>query len=96
MSHLEQTSFVKLAHEYFPQYFFEVRVVEIGSFDVNGSIRQMFSSPVQFVGIDMVAGPGVDVVCGGSEFDGASNHFDVAISCEFFEHNPFWLRHLPT
>lgn len=92
MSHIEQQLFVKLVRECFPEYYFKVRVIEIGSYDVNGSIRQLFTSPIEFTGVDLVAGPGVDVVCGGNEFNGASNSYDVAISCECFEHNPFWLE----
>lgn len=92
MSHIEQQLFVKLASECFSEHFSKVRVIEIGSYDVNGSIRQLFPVAVEFVGIDLVTGPGVDVVCGGDEYDEASNSLDVAISCECFEHNPFWLE----
>ncbi|HVN79226.1 MAG TPA: methyltransferase domain-containing protein, partial [Terriglobia bacterium] len=29
-------------------------------------------------------------VCGGHEFDGPTESFDVVISCEVMEHNPYW------
>lgn len=39
----------------------EAPVVEFGSLDVNGSVRDLFATP--YLGVDRVAGPGVDLVC---------------------------------
>ena len=40
-----------------------LKVVDIGSFDVNGSYRTLFTDPGwQYTGVDLEAGPGVDVV----------------------------------
>lgn len=44
----------------------------------------------QYVGVDITAGPGVDVVSSGHEYKGETNSIDTAISCECFEHNPYW------
>jgi SAM-dependent methyltransferase len=70
------------------------RVIEIGSFDVNGEIRSLFeqSSLEQYVGVDLVEGPGVDVVDFGHELVMAPGSFDLAISVECFEHDRFWQR----
>ena len=40
------------------------RVIELGSYNVNGSLRDHVLSlnPLYYVGVDMVAGPCVDVV----------------------------------
>lgn len=65
------------------------RIVEFGSQDVNGGLRDLFHSPLtrSYVGIDIVAGPGVDVV-----YDGHSIHpslwetADMAICTNVFEH----------
>src|SRR5438046_9421896 len=39
------------------------QIVELGSHDVNGSYRPLFSGlGVQYTGLDLQAGPGVDVV----------------------------------
>jgi SAM-dependent methyltransferase len=59
--------------------------IEIGSLDVNGSIRDAFTGV--FIGIDRSAGKGVDVVAEASAFDG-DGAFDVAISMEALEHTP--------
>ena len=38
-------------------------VVDIGSYDVNGSYRPLFAQPGwRYTGVDLEAGPGVDVV----------------------------------
>jgi hypothetical protein len=86
--HWEQVQFVRAAKELFPDYFFGVTVLEIGSYDVNGSIRAHFT-PTRYVGVDLVDGPGVDHVCLGHAFRWRER-FDVAISTECFEHDPFY------
>jgi len=66
-----------------------LKVLEIGSFDVNGSIRKYFNKS-NYVGIDLSSGPGVDIVCEGNKLDHPDQTYDVALSCECFEHNPYW------
>lgn len=39
-----------------------LRLAEIGSQDVNGSLRQVCPPHIEYLGLDFVAGPGVDVV----------------------------------
>ena len=53
-----------------------LKVVDIGSFDVNGSYRTLFTDPGwQYTGVDLEAGPGVDVV-----LDIVGNHGSPAYS----------------
>ncbi len=70
------------------------RVLEVGSLDVNGSVRQFFKDADKYIGIDLVAGPSVDKVADGHNikklFKRAS--FDCVICCETIEHDPkFWV-----
>lgn len=64
------------------------RVLEVGSFDVNGSVRPLFDRAEVYVGVDIRPGPGVDVVVdpdtleAGVPLAGA----DVVISTEMLEH----------
>lgn len=62
------------------------RVLEIGSYDVNGSARALFPAGTDYVGIDRVAGPGVDWQVDARWFDG-DGKFDVAITTETLEHD---------
>jgi SAM-dependent methyltransferase len=89
MAHAEQKEFVKIVKQFFPEYFNKKIVLEVGSLDINGNTRNEFTD-CEYTGIDVAAGSNVDVVCQGQDFDGADNYFDVVISCEVMEHNPFW------
>jgi SAM-dependent methyltransferase len=64
--------------------------VEIGSLNINGTVRIFFDN-CYYVGLDVAEGKDVDVVCEGQKFNAPSESFDVAISCECFEHNPEWV-----
>ena len=65
-----------------------ISVIEIGSRDVNGSIRDLFPS-ASWLGIDIAPGPGVDIVCDATEWD-TLRRVDLLICCETFEHAPNW------
>lgn len=89
MSHPEQRDLVATARDHLPGFFSGSRVLEVGSLDINGSIRSLFSD-CDYTGIDVGEGPGVDRVIPGQLADYPSGHFDVTISCECLEHNPWW------
>jgi SAM-dependent methyltransferase len=74
------------------------RVLEIGSRNVNGSPRSIFTDAVEYLGVDSEDGPGVDVVSDGIDFVAHPNNpdefswwFDLVICCETLEHatDPF-------
>jgi len=92
MAHPEQRVFFEQTKERFPQYFNEVSVIEIGSLNINGTVRDFYNANL-YIGVDISAGPGVDLVMRGGEYvPFPNNSFDVAVSAECFEHNPAWLR----
>jgi SAM-dependent methyltransferase len=91
VSHPNQRAFVEACAHIAGSMYPNAHVAEIGSYAVNDSIRRYFAWASEYIGVDLVAGPGVDVVMQGHEF-GESNTFDAAISCEVFEHNPAWLE----
>ena len=70
--------------------FDSVSTLEVGSLNINGSVRQFFTNPKEYVGIDLGPGPGVDMVCYGHEAPFPKNYFDTSISCECFEHDEYW------
>lgn len=61
-------------------------VLEIGSRDINGSIRSMFPPGMMYVGLDIVEGPGVDIVADASNWANTGPQFDTVISTECLEH----------
>jgi SAM-dependent methyltransferase len=70
------------------------RVIELGSYDVNGSVRPLVAvlKPTEYVGVDLRPGPGVDVVgdvCSGFLRD-RYGQFDLVISTETLEHVQSW------
>lgn len=87
--HEAQTNFLVRMKEKFPDSFQNCKVLEIGSLDINGTIRVLFEN-CEYVGVDVGEGPCVDVVCSGHEYDSPDNSFDTVVSSECFEHNPFW------
>jgi SAM-dependent methyltransferase len=89
MSHPSQLEFIGLVKELFPVNFIDRKVLEIGSLDVNGSVRGFFLG-CDYIGLDVAPGPGVDVVCEGQKFDAPNETFETVICCEVMEHNPYW------
>jgi hypothetical protein len=89
MSHAQQQYFCKLVEK----NFFErkkISILEIGSYNVNGTIRDIFVNQ-EYIGVDVKKGPCVDIVYDGQNLD-IKDKFDLSISCECFEHNPFYLE----
>lgn len=69
-------------------------VLEVGSFDVNGSPRGIVEpmGPARYIGVDLAPGPGVDEVCDASTLEllFGANSFDVVLSTEMLEHALDW------
>lgn len=89
MSHQAQLDFVKRVKETYPQFFTNQKVLEVGSLNINGSVRQFFSG-CDYLGVDIGQGRDVDLVCPGEDLGFPDDTFDVSCSCECFEHNPNW------
>lgn len=91
MAHPEQRVFFESVRDKFPSMFSDVRVLEVGSLDINGSVRDFFTN-CDYIGVDLNEGPGVDVVSLGEDLDYPDKSFTTVISAECFEHNPKWLE----
>ncbi len=72
------------------------RVIEVGSYDMNGSMRPVAIAwnPAEYVGVDMAPGPGVDLVCDADDVveKFGKERFDVVISTETIEHVRNWRK----
>src|SRR5258708_34451623 len=66
----------------------ELKVVEVGSQDVNGSVRQLCPKQVEYVGVDFVDGKSVDIVLGNAyELPFEEAWVDIGLSAALFEHS---------
>ncbi|MGI9155276.1 MAG: class I SAM-dependent methyltransferase [Marmoricola sp.] len=90
MSHPEQLAFFEAVARRNSQLILGAKVLEIGAYDVNGSIRKAFGKAGEYVGVDLTDGPGVDLIAYGHEVDHPDGSYDLAVSGECFEHDPHW------
>lgn len=91
MSHTTQQEFVKRLSEEFPNHFNNIKMLEIGSLNINGTMRTHFKD-CTYVGVDVDKGKDVDLVCEGQLVDHPDNTYDTSGSCNCFEHNPHWVE----
>ncbi len=71
-----------------------VRILDVGAADVNGGYRVLFRDrPVEYTGVDIEDGPGVDVVLETPDrLPFPDGHFDLVLSGQMLEHCPrFWV-----
>ena len=93
MSHPRQQYFYQSVKNGYPHLFTDVKVLDIGSLDINGNTRHFFSHPYYYIGLDLAPGPNVDVVCPAHLYD-CGFKFDVVVSGECFEHDMYYARSL--
>ena len=89
MAHPEQAEFLRTVRTFYPWAFDAARVLEVGSLDINGTVRDLFTG-CRYTGVDLQLGPGVDEATQGQLVGFPSGEFDVTISAECLEHNPYW------
>lgn len=69
-------------------------VLEVGSMDVNGSVRPHIQSlePASYLGVDIAPGPGVDQVVNVHDLVATlgQSRFDLVVSTEMLEHVEDW------
>lgn len=69
-------------------------ILEVGSYDVNGTLRPIIESwgPQSYTGVDIMAGPGVDIVCSSENIlrHFGNKKFDIVVSTEMLEHVEPW------
>jgi SAM-dependent methyltransferase len=91
MAHQQQFDFIQTLKTKYPSHFTNVKVLEVGSLNINGSIRQFFTD-CDYLGIDVGPGLDVDLVCEGQKLYHPNETYDTVGSCECFEHNPYWVE----
>jgi len=73
----------------YPEFFNGVKVLEIGSLDVNGSMWELFEN-CEMTGVDWIPGQNVTHVMKAAETSFDPGTFDVLMSFNHLEHDPFW------
>ena len=83
-------------NETYLKYFKNPKVLELGSEDTNGSLKNLITSDVSYIGTDLSSGNNVDVVLKDPyKFSFDDNSFDIVIASSTFEHiDFFWLTFL--
>src|SRR3989344_5644428 len=90
--HVANNIFWKYIAEKFSD-FFDEDIIEFGSYNVNGTIRDYFKNCKRYIGVDWRSGPCVDVV--GLAHEVKFNFKAKAIlSASMLEHDPFWEKSL--
>jgi hypothetical protein len=91
MAHEAQQNFFAKVKSLHPNFFTDVKVLDIGSLDINGNIKHFFSHPYRYIGVDLDHGNNVDVVSPGHLYESGFK-FDVVTSGECFEHDMYYAR----
>jgi len=78
------------------KYFDNPKILDVGSYDVNGSLRSAFPAGTNYIGADIESGPNVDMVFDSHyKFPIEDNSIDIVVSSSCFEHSEmFWVTFL--
>lgn len=93
MAHKQQADYCVSVKDRLTKFFFHKKVLDVGSYDVNGNNRYLFKD-CDYTGLDVGPGKNVDVVCKGHEYSVPDSTFDVIISTEAFEHDMYYQKTL--
>lgn len=93
--HYIQKIFCEDLCDKFPFYFgygsYHIRVLEIGSLDVNGNINYLFNEDkCEITGLDVIKGKNVSIICIAHEYNEPDESFDVISSLNSLEHDKYW------
>lgn len=76
----------------FPEFFKDVKVLEVGSADINGSMRFLFEGR-DYKGLDVASGGAVDIVSVAHKYE-TDERYDVVCSTNALEHDMYWRKTL--
>jgi len=92
MAHQAQKDFFIKVKEKFPQYFKGVNVVDFGSRDINGTLKELFINS-NYIGVDIHGGKNVNVICLAKNYQ-CLEGLDTIVSASMLEHDEDWLDSL--
>ena len=90
--HLTCMKWLEYCQRKYPEYFNNCGVLEMGSMNINGSVRPYFKN-CEYIGVDWKPGLDVDVVSLVHKIR-FRKKFKTIISCSMLEHDPYWEKSL--
>lgn len=90
MAHPQQQDFCNRMRAKYGLYFDNCKVLDIGSYDVNGNNRYLFGENTTYTGLDLTEGPNVDIIRPAHLFSPPDASYGFIISTEVFEHDLYW------
>ena len=93
MAHKQQQEFCLKIQKRFPEKFKGEDVVDLGSLDINGNNRYLFTD-CRYIGVDLAPGKNVDVISKAHEFKPFYVKYGVVISTEMLEHDRYYRESL--
>lgn len=94
MSHKVQQKWCEGLKVALPRFFKNKLVLEMGSLNVNGSLRPLFTN-CDYTGVDVIEGKDVDIIGVFHEIDFDIIKFDVVCSVNSLEHDMHFDKTLP-
>lgn len=92
MAHPAQQIFFQEVKNQLPKYFNKVNVIDFGSKDYNGSLKEFFTDST-YIGVDISEGNNVDIISKAHEYK-TDKQFDTVVSGEMLEHDEYWRESL--
>jgi len=89
--HPEAKHFMVFVKDTFPTFFINKNVLDVGSGDINGNNRYLFTN-CTYNGNDVCEAPNVTVVSPTSQLQFVDEYFDTIVSTECFEHDPEYIE----
>lgn len=91
--HPEAKIFVEFVKNYFPEFFNNKIVLDVGSGDINGNNKYLFTN-CDYNGNDVIEAKNVTIVSKTKDLPFNNQYFDTIISTECFEHDPTYEQSL--
>jgi len=92
--HPTQKQFCENVKIKFPEYFYNTFILDVGSLDLNGCNRYLFTDGV-YLGLDIAPGKNVDIISKIHEAPFRDGLFNVVCSTSALEHDMFWRQSIP-
>lgn len=93
MAHEQQREFFQRMKDGWPEIFSQpAKILEVGSQNINGSVRDFFNRECEYIGIDLGLAKDVDWVVPGELIELPDGWADIVISTECFEHCIDWQK----